>query len=106
MNDYELKISQAQGLPDGWTWREWDDGSGSLRSPNGKKYMEYDAQTKEFRYKGEQWQFFDGYPRGTVSLIDVKDQAESHIKNMLARENTIPEHPREQPKTATNRDAR
>lgn len=42
--DVTPKVTQAGLLPDGWKWVDYDDGSGHLESPNGKKYFDYDRQ--------------------------------------------------------------
>ena len=34
----------AETLPEGWEWRHYGDGSGSLRDPNGKAWISYDRQ--------------------------------------------------------------
>jgi hypothetical protein len=36
-------------LPDGWEWTHYDDGSGGLRSPDGKGYFSYDSNTSEYK---------------------------------------------------------
>lgn len=38
----------AESLPNGWVWNCFRDGSGSLKSPDGVNYFEYDLQTREF----------------------------------------------------------
>lgn len=42
------KSWQASGLPEGWKWLEYDDGSGSLTAPDGEKSCTFDKQTREF----------------------------------------------------------
>lgn len=37
-----LIVSPAKGLPAGWDWWDYDDGSGSLHSPDGKHHFSYD----------------------------------------------------------------
>lgn len=106
MYDDKCVITQAQGLPAGWEWHEWDDGSGGLHSPDGKTFMEYDAQTREYRYKNDHWCFFDGYPYDPESLASVKERAESYAKNMLAREISVQEPPKEQHRAAKTQGAR
>lgn len=53
MRDYEElmlppKCWQASGLPAGWRWLEYHDGSGSLSAPDGEKVCTFDRQTREF----------------------------------------------------------
>ena len=53
------KLTQAQALPKGWMWREFDDGSGFLLAPDGTRYIDFDYQTKEMSYEPN-----DIYPTG------------------------------------------
>lgn len=51
LEDYEemlLERIQAETLPEGWTWIKGDR-AGHLESPEGKKYMIYDLDTKEYK---------------------------------------------------------
>lgn len=53
MRDYEdltlpPRCWQASGLPEGWRWLEYDDGSGFLTAPDGEKACTFDKQTREF----------------------------------------------------------
>jgi len=52
-NDYSFNFTPAKNLPEGWGWREWNDGRGSLVSPEGKEVVLYDYQTKEYSIDGE-----------------------------------------------------
>ena len=36
-------------LPEGWKWSHYDDGSGCLKDPDGKRYFSYDLLTREFQ---------------------------------------------------------
>jgi len=45
------KRSQAESLPNGWIWTDYDDGSGGLEAPNGDSYFSYDIDTKEYKIK-------------------------------------------------------
>ena len=47
--DFNENLIPASGLPKGWIWQEYDDGSGSLKSPGGYSYYSYDLQTQEYR---------------------------------------------------------
>lgn len=60
--EYKLKTEKAKGLPDGWTWIMFNDGSGCLKSPDNKNYFCYDkipyanAGGIEYQeYKGKGW---------------------------------------------------
>lgn len=41
-DDLTPNHSAAGTLLTGWMWEEWDDGSGDLKSPDGKRYFSYD----------------------------------------------------------------
>ena len=77
----------AQTLPDGWVWREFDDGSGNLFSPEGIQYFSYDLATKEYRSPVDgHWTFMDGYPYATVSFEEFKKFAEEYIRDFIIAE--------------------
>lgn len=40
--DFVPAVTQAELLPNGWTWVEYNDGSGYLESPEGTEYSSYD----------------------------------------------------------------
>lgn len=42
-------IVPAEKLGEGWNWHKYNDGSGHLESPDGKKYMSYDLNTNEYQ---------------------------------------------------------
>lgn len=50
-------------LPEGWKWEHYEDGSGSLQSPDGKTYFQYDLYTKEFKTSMEkpEWVYMDDF---------------------------------------------
>lgn len=53
-------IVPIEGLPEGWYWKQYNDGSGSMYSPSGKNYFEYDLFTNEYMdplYK--HWSYYD-----------------------------------------------
>jgi len=43
---------RTKHLPHGWGWQDFDDGSGSLMSPDGERIVQYDLQTKEYEFDG------------------------------------------------------
>lgn len=51
------RTTQARNLPEGWAWTDHDDGSGSLRSPDGMRYFSYDRQTGEVLGLDGHWRF-------------------------------------------------
>lgn len=75
-------------LPEGWYWKEYEDGSGSLNSPDGKDYFSYDRQTQEYIDPTTgHWRVMENYPYKTP-FSDFKIFAESWIsKNILVKEN-------------------
>lgn len=76
---FELyKRSQAESLPNGWIWTDYDDGSGGLESPSGESYFSYDIHTKEYKIKcNDHWNLFNPSP---MRLIEFKAFAEKYIK--------------------------
>lgn len=55
-NDFcfsNVKKEKAKLLPDGWIWEKYNDGSGCLKAPDGKEYMLYDLNTKEYQFTRE-----------------------------------------------------
>ena len=63
-NEFISTFRHAKYLPDGWGWQEWDDGSGSLVSPEGQRLVGYDITTNEYQMDGK-WSFMgeDGLDR-------------------------------------------
>lgn len=52
-------IIPASELPAGWVCIKYNDGSGYLRSPEGKTYFSYDMQTGEYdEYDDRHWSFW------------------------------------------------
>lgn len=58
-DDFEETIVPAKKLGEGWDWHMYDDGSGYLKSPEGKEYMSYDLCTNEYMLdNNSDWEFF------------------------------------------------
>lgn len=81
----EPKISTAALLPEGWSWSDYNDGSGSLYSPNRNAYFIYDlapyVHENGIEYqkdKESQWDVFKG------SLAEFKKYAETSINMKLS----------------------
>ena len=70
-------------LPEGWKWDSYSDGSGSLVSPSGKDYYQYDFQTNEFRspFRDNEWE--------KISFEDFKKDAEKELIESFANENYL-----------------
>ena len=72
-----------------WTWIHYSDGSGHVRSPNGKKYFVYDWDTKEYRVTpSSRWEIYiDIYDPSDKSKTfdDFKKFAEQEIKIKIAK---------------------
>jgi len=68
-------------LSKGWEWIHYDDGSGSLISPNGNTYYNYDLQTKEYRlpYGRNDWTILTGNGDQLISLTEFKKFAENDL---------------------------
>ena len=74
-----------------WTWKDYDDFSGHLESPDGQSYFEYDWTTKEYKIMSDSgWDsFIDADPTRDTSLSAFKDYAEDYIKNNIAKHKDI-----------------
>jgi len=88
-NWYEdCAIIPADSLP-GWHWKEYNDGSGCLYSPDGKSYFDYDLSTHEYRsprIKGNNWCFFSGYPYDCIGFPEFKRRSEAWItRNIIEK---------------------
>lgn len=68
-------------LSKGWEWIHYDDGSGSLISPSGNTYYNYDLQTKEYRlpYGRNDWTSLTGSGDQLISLTEFKKFAENEL---------------------------
>lgn len=55
----------------GWNWHKYNDGSGSLHSPNGNKYMSYDLSTNEYKERDDS-KYYDFFPL-SYYYIDGED---------------------------------
>lgn len=101
MNDFENviaeeydnpKIIPCKLLPEGWYWKNWSDGSGSVKSPNENIYFSYDWTTGEYKIDdNSNWDFYlnENYSTGgysVPSLSDFKRFAEKWInENILTK---------------------
>lgn len=70
-----------------WIWKDYDDLSGHLESPDGKSYFSYDWTTKEYKITSDSgWDsFIDADPTRDTSLSAFKDYAQDYIKNNIAK---------------------
>lgn len=72
-----------------WTWIHYSDGSGHVRSPNGRKYFVYDWDTKEYRVTpASRWEIYiDVYDPSdkNKTFDDFKKFAEQEIKIKIAK---------------------
>ena len=74
-----------------WVWKDYDDLSGHLESPDGKSYFSYDWTTKEYKTTPESsWDsFIDADPTRDTSLASFKKYAENFVRNNIAKDNDI-----------------
>ena len=91
-DDFNENLVPASGLPEGWLWREYDDGSGSLKSPAGKSYYNYDLQTQEYKSSsfGNGWTDMKDIYNRPKSLNEFKIYAEMDLKGKAAHDNLSP----------------
>lgn len=91
-NEFGIKEIQADNLPKGWVWQQYDDGSGHLKSPEGANYFSYDWTTGEYKIKREDkhYDFFldENYSTGGYSIgsfSEFKSYAENWINNNVLK---------------------
>ena len=74
-----------------WTWKDYDDLSGHLESPDGKSYFSYDWTTKEYKTTDDSsWDsFVDADPTSDTSLAAFKQYAEDYIRNTIVKDGDI-----------------
>lgn len=83
--DREENRAPTSNLPDGWSWNDYDDGSGSLKSPNGRSYYHYDLQTQEYRLPcgNNEWTAMKDLSENPKSLNEFKIFAENDLKEKV-----------------------
>lgn len=91
-DDFYENLVSASGLPEGWVWCEYDDGSGSLKSPSGFSYYGYDIQTQEYRSPtlDNRWTNMKDFYDRSKSLNEFKTYAETDLKGKAAQNNLSP----------------
>jgi hypothetical protein len=89
---FEENLIAASDLPDGWVWREYDDGSGSLQSPSGHRYYSYDLQTQEYTlpYGRREWKGMRDFYDAPKSLNEFKSYVENDLKAKAVQNNLNP----------------
>lgn len=87
-HDGEMKRSQAETLPEGWVWKDFVDGSGSLQGPGGERFFMYSLPPivppdgPEVEYRARQ---HDTHCTFYGALTDFKDYAEKCVSARLLR---------------------
>ena len=74
-----------------WKWKDYNDLSGHLVSPDGKSYFSYDWTTKEYKRTEESsWDsFLDADPTRDTSLEAFKEYAQKYVKENLLQDTDI-----------------
>lgn len=72
----------AESLPEGWYWKMFDDGSGSIRSPEGESYYSYNKATYRTQIEYHKrdflkWEIFKG------SFKEYQRFAEEEVRKTL-----------------------
>ena len=78
-NDNET-FTPAKHLPEGWGWVDYEDGSGSLQSPDGKSVISYDYFSSEYKIDGEWYPMT--YGKKSEAVFD-KEAWEKHFNEKL-----------------------
>lgn len=68
----DLKFVQAETLPDGWIWNQFNDGSGCLVGLDRKTYANYDLTTNEYRIKGDSWDICRSGLKEMKEIVEIK----------------------------------
>ena len=86
---FEENLIPASSLPDGWIWNDYDDGSGSLKSPSGHRYYSYDLQTQEYSlpYSRREWTGMRDFYDAPISLNEFKSYVENDLKAKAVQNN-------------------
>ncbi|WBX97849.1 hypothetical protein [Chryseobacterium gambrini] len=89
---FKEDLKPASNLPDGWTWNDYDDGSGSLKSPSGHSYYSYDLQTQEYTlpYGRREWTGMRDFYDAPKSLNEFKSYVENDLKVKAVENNLNP----------------
>ena len=69
---------QAKKLPKGYVWEQFDDLSGSLHDPDGKRICEYDFCTREYKLPIAPYPHWEDVPDGLL-LDKFKEYAEDRV---------------------------
>ena len=88
----EYKIErEASQKNEVWTWKDYDDLSGHLESPDGKSYFEYDWTTKEYKVTPDSvWDsFLDADPTRDTSLTAFKEYAQKFVKENIVKDRDL-----------------
>ena len=74
-----------------WEWKDYNDLSGHLVSPDGKSYFSYDWTTKEYKRTEESsWDsFLDADPARDTSLAAFKEYAKIFVKKNLLQNSDL-----------------
>ena len=78
---YRPRVEKAKLLP-GYTWVHYSDGSGSLKSPDGSRVLEYDLTTCEYKMLIGPHPGWNLIPNGYL-LEKFKEYAEEKCRNIL-----------------------
>ncbi len=78
----ENVVAQSVKNPEVWKWTDYEDGSGSLKNPEGKEVAEYDLTTHEFKINNgwEQAYSYDGNKSHPWTAAEIK----THVEQALA----------------------
>lgn len=91
--EFDENLVPASSLPEGWMWRDYDNGSGELQSPSGNTYFSYDLQTQEYKspMSDNHWTGMIDFDEDPKSLNEFKTYAEKRLSELNAVHNLSPQ---------------
>ena len=84
--DNDLTVTPAMSLPEGWTWRDWDDGSGSLNGPAKNQRFLFGYDLSPYSSSGGiEYQESTERPYNVFwgTLAEYKEWAEARVQKVL-----------------------
>ena len=86
-NKEDVALTLAENLPQGWTWRDFDDESGSILNRNGRPVYNYDLISQVYKSaNSKEWIPMNTLNKGEpITLKEFKN----HIENIISKKELI-----------------